>query len=640
MAGGSQSLYRKYRPRSFDEAELVGQEAVARTLRNAIQSDRVAHAYLFCGPRGTGKTSTARLLAKAVNCEAADANQRPCNACAACQAIGLGENRSLDIIEIDAASNRGIDDIRELRDKINFSPSQLRYKFYIIDEVHQLSEAASNALLKTLEEPPPHAKFVLATTDPQKVLETIVSRCQLFRFRRIPLDRMVGRLRLICQAEGLTVDDEALVVISRQATGSLRDALGLLDKVTAYGDQQITVEIVEQALGIHGDERVVALVDALLIDHLPTALETINAVVDDGAEPRLFTQQVVEYLRELLLRLAGGAGQATGLAPLRETAIARQVSQTSLALVADLIQRLSSIDYALERGAYGALPLELTAIEASLARRGLAAPGLTAGAAPSTTIAAPASAGAPSRAPARTPRAMTSPGGPAAGPPPAAATPPSPTAAHTVSAPSPAAAPSPATPALPSPSPLPDESVPPGGAAASAEPLDQTETSLAAPVSLEPARLADLWSRVMRQVNARHKMTHALLREAEPLLIDGDALILMVAYEFHFNKLRQDDVRQLIEAIIEEQAGRHYRLECVMASNAAAYQAQAAAPVMPAPPEPDTLPGSATDAADTLAESEAASAPSSPMAAAATDEARLRAAMNIFGARPVDSSGA
>ncbi|HSD82303.1 MAG TPA: DNA polymerase III subunit gamma/tau, partial [Anaerolineae bacterium] len=221
----AQALYRKWRPQTFDE--VSGQEHVLHTLRNAISSGRIAHAYLFSGPRGTGKTTMARLLAKAVNCLNPDPAARPDNTCAICAAIT--EGRLLDLIELDAASNRGIDEIRDLRDKINFAPGQARYKVYIIDEVHMLTEPAFNALLKTLEEPPAHAIFVLATTDPQKVPATIVSRCQPFAFRRLTVPEIVNRLQELVAGEGLTAEPEALTLIARQATGAMRDAQSLLD---------------------------------------------------------------------------------------------------------------------------------------------------------------------------------------------------------------------------------------------------------------------------------------------------------------------------------------------------------------------------------------------------------------------------
>ena len=211
--GVTQSLYRKYRPLTFDSVDLVGQESIVRTLRNAIRLDRVAHAYLFTGPRGTGKTTTARLLAKAVNCLDPDPDARPCNRCAACVAINNGS--TTDVIEIDAASNRGIDDIRELRERVKFAPTFLKTKFYIVDEAHQITGAAANAFLKTLEEPPAHTKFILATTDPEQLLPTIVSRCQRFDFKRISPEAAIGRLTTVANAEGIPIEADALTAIAR-----------------------------------------------------------------------------------------------------------------------------------------------------------------------------------------------------------------------------------------------------------------------------------------------------------------------------------------------------------------------------------------------------------------------------------------
>src|SRR5512137_525879 len=227
----TQALYRKYRPHRWED--VVGQEHVVNTLRNAITAGRVAHALLFAGPRGTGKTTTARLLAKAVNCLEPDLAARPCDKCEFCQAVN--DSRFLDLIEIDAASNTSVEDVRDLRDKINFSPNQGRYKVYIIDEVHMLSPAAFNALLKTLEEPPSHAIFVLATTEVHKIPATVLSRCQRHEFRRIPVADIVRYLKEIAQSEGIEADDEALGLIARQSTGAMRDAISLLDQLASTG---------------------------------------------------------------------------------------------------------------------------------------------------------------------------------------------------------------------------------------------------------------------------------------------------------------------------------------------------------------------------------------------------------------------
>ena len=293
----SQALYRKWRPARFDD--VVGQEHVTRTLRNAVAADRVGHAFLFSGPRGTGKTTSARLLAKAVNCLDPDPRQRPCDNCAACRAIN--EGRYLDLIEIDAASNTGVDDIRALRDRINFAPSEGRFKVYIIDEVHMLSMAAFNALLKTLEEPPPHAKFVLATTEEHKVPVTIKSRCQVFQFWLLSQEETEGRLRWLAEKEDLTLEPEALVLIARQGAGSLRDAESLLDQLVAAPGDTITLDRAQRVLGTAPVEILESLTEAWLAGDGAAGLGIIHLALAQGADVRQFARQMVAYLRDLLL---------------------------------------------------------------------------------------------------------------------------------------------------------------------------------------------------------------------------------------------------------------------------------------------------------------------------------------------------
>jgi DNA polymerase-3 subunit gamma/tau len=236
----SQVFYRKWRPQTL--AEVVGQEHVTRTLLNALNLGRLAHAYLFCGPRGTGKTSTGRILAKAANCME-NGKGEPCNKCRICEAVTDG--RAMDVIEIDAASNTGVENIRDLIERVNYAPNEARYKVYIIDEVHMLSSSASNALLKTLEEPPAHVIFILATTETHKVLPTILSRCQRFDFHRISQSDVIGRLDTICRAEGITIVPEGLKLIARSATGSLRDAANLLEQLTTYYGSHIELPQVQ-----------------------------------------------------------------------------------------------------------------------------------------------------------------------------------------------------------------------------------------------------------------------------------------------------------------------------------------------------------------------------------------------------------
>lgn len=296
-------LYGKWRPRGFDE--IVGQDHIVVTLRNALATGQVAHAYLFTGPRGTGKTTTARILARAVNCaDPRDGN--PCDRCPSCKAISAGA--ALDLVEMDAASNRGIEDIRELRDKIAFAPADLEKKVYLLDEVHMLTAPAFNALLKTLEEPPPHAIFILATTEPHEVPATIVSRCQRFDFRRVPIDAIVARLQFIAQEEGFAFSEEGLRSLAIQARGGMRDAITLMEQVVSrYGPAPSTDDVLD-ALGLIHDERAARLADAIAAKDLAAALSLAREVADDGLDVARFTRETIDVLRGRLLEAARANG--------------------------------------------------------------------------------------------------------------------------------------------------------------------------------------------------------------------------------------------------------------------------------------------------------------------------------------------
>ena len=354
----SQSLYRKWRPIHWDQ--VIGQQHVVQTLRNAVTADRVVHAYLFSGPRGTGKTSTARILAKAVNCLDKDLSKRPCNKCAYCKAVN--EGRFLDLIEIDAASNTSVDDVRDLRERINFSPNQGRYKVYIIDEVHMLSTAAFNALLKTLEEPPAHAIFILATTDVHKIPATVLSRCQRHEFRRIPVKEIVENLKVLADEEKIKADGDALSLVARQATGSMRDAISLLDQLASAGDN-ITLQLAQDVLGTATSQAVLEVIEAMLKGESAQGLEAIHRSLDAGSDPRQFARQIVDYLRSLLVVAVGNAAQVDATPELRSQ-MARHAQAMPVTELLRIIQAFNQAATETRSSWQPALPLELALIEA------------------------------------------------------------------------------------------------------------------------------------------------------------------------------------------------------------------------------------------------------------------------------------
>ncbi|MFZ5627026.1 MAG: DNA polymerase III subunit gamma/tau [Bacillota bacterium] len=356
------ALYREWRPKTF--AETVGQEHVSRTLQNALRTGRIAHAYLFCGPRGTGKTTTAKLLAKALNCRTGHGRPvpEPCNECENCQRINQGN--SMDVLEIDAASNRGIDEIRELREKVKFAPTEGYYKVYIIDEVHMLTNEAFNALLKTLEEPPGQVVFILATTEPHKIPLTILSRCQRFDFKRIPLEDIMARLREVAAGEGIKVTEEALLLIARAAEGGMRDALSLLDQARAMAGEQVEGDHIRAILGAVSGEKIARLLDQLIRRDLAGALQLVGELVEQGKDLRQFVRDLLEYLRDLLvIRVARDVDQVLRTSPQYWERLKAQAEALSPARVQQMINILTETEQGMRWSQQPRLLLELALIK-------------------------------------------------------------------------------------------------------------------------------------------------------------------------------------------------------------------------------------------------------------------------------------
>lgn len=350
-------LARRYRPSRFEDC--VGQEHVSQALQNAIKAGRVAHAYLFTGSRGVGKTSMARILAKALNCQNGP-TPTPCGICEQCQSIAAGED--VDVLEIDGASNRGIDEVRDLRQGVNYRPVRSRFKIYIIDEVHMLTKEAFNALLKTLEEPPAHVKFLFATTEPQKIPITILSRCQRFDFAGIDREKIVQRLRDIVEAEGMSADDDALELVARRAAGSMRDSQSLLDQLLAFGSERLTVADVHQVLGTAGEERLTELVKALFERDAAGCLALVESAVKGGVQLGEAVDQLLDYFRDMLALSVTPDAPLLCASPRQRGELQTMASSVSPERMMEMMDLLAMCRMRMKSSTHGRTLLEMTLV--------------------------------------------------------------------------------------------------------------------------------------------------------------------------------------------------------------------------------------------------------------------------------------
>ncbi len=531
------SLYRKWRPQTF--ADVIGQDHITTTLQNAIRASRIAHAYLFTGPRGTGKTTTARIFAKAISCTHDDEDARPCNVCDVC--VSVNEGRNLDLIEIDAASNNGVDDVRDLRDRIGFAPSQSRYKVYIVDEVHMLSMPAFNALLKTLEEPPPHAIFVLATTEVDKLPATVLSRCQRFDFRFVSFRQLREQLAMIADAEGAQIEGGALDLFARQAGGSMRDGISLLDQMIAYGDGTVTLAQAQTILGSVASQAVGQLANHIIARDISGGLNLINDAIANGADPRQFVREMLEYLRGLLLLRGSPDGS---LLNLPSETIAEMKQQSTSLPTGDLLTVIKSFTQAvsqLRNAPQPQLPIEIAFVESAL--RGIADGGrqtmeavehTTQKAIASKPTQAPPSAVAQGRV---APRATQS-------------------VAHADDAQSTTR---PSTTQTQTPAPT---------RASAPQPSAPTAKPSAAKPAADGTQLAEMqerWSEVLAAVKQQSRGLEAALKDGRIIALDKDVVVVGMPYEFHKTKLEEPKNKQMLEEVFGQLFNQPLRVRAEIA---------------------------------------------------------------------------
>ncbi len=538
---GYVTLYRKWRPQTFED--VVGQEHIIRTLTNALKDNRVAHAYLFSGPRGTGKTSVAKILAKALNC-AKGPTSEPCNKCAACVEITAGSG--LDVIEIDAASNRGIDEIRDLREKVKFAPAGGGTKVYIIDEVHMLTPEAFNALLKMLEEPPSHVVFILATTEPHKVLPTILSRCQRFDFRRLKTDELAGRLRGIAKTENIDIDDAGIALIAKQAKGGMRDAISTLDQLSSYTGSVIRVDDVTAMLGIVDANLLFKMADLIQTRDIAGTLRFINEIVEAGWDLRQFAKDLTEHFRNLfVIKNTKDHAEVVNATAEELKKLESQAGGFAPADLARIIEALSVLNNEMRYAADPRLALELALVKLTGSKEQK----------PETVKQETSSRGA--QAP-QTARRGNSDG-----------------STHSAGVVPEKAETEKSHPGLADSA---SRSLPAGRQGTEARPTVQEESSVVdqksspMPEGHELDTVKRAWKAVLEQVKKQKMSTYSLIIECLPTAIEDKTVVLEFndQAEFHMKGIEKDTTRKFVEGVLRDVTGQPYTIKCVMGTGNAA----------------------------------------------------------------------